>query len=70
MVLIVNAEVPLVLPEGVTDAGFRLQVTPLTPESHVIATALLNPFSAATVTVEVAEPPAATVVGDAAVAET
>ena len=69
VVLIVNVEVPLVVPEGATDAGLRLHVTPLTPESQVMATALLNPPRAATVTVEVAEPPADTVGGDTAVAE-
>ena len=69
VVLIVKVEVGLVPPEGVTDAGLRLQVTPLTPEAQVSATALLNPFRAAMVTVDIAEFPGATVPGEAAVAE-
>lgn len=69
VVLTVSREVGLVPPEGVTAAGLRLQVTPLTPEAQVSATALLNPFRAATVTVDVAEFPGTTVPGEAAVAE-
>jgi hypothetical protein len=68
-VLIVKVLVGFALPEGVTDAGLRLQVTPLTAEEQVSATPLLNPFRAATVTVDVAEFPGATVPGAAAVAE-
>jgi hypothetical protein len=68
VVFIVKLEVELVLPEGVTDVGLRLHVIPLL-EEHVSATALLNPPTAVTVTVEVAEPPGATVAGEAALAE-
>ena len=57
------------VPEGVTDVGLRVQVTPLTTEEQVSATALLNPFTGAMVTVEVAELPGATVAGVVAVAE-
>lgn len=53
----VKVEVGLVPFEGVTDVGLKLQLTALTPELQVSATPLLNPFSAATVTVEVAEFP-------------
>ena len=69
VVLIVKVEVRLVPPEGVTDAGLRPQVTLLAPETQVSATALLNPFRAAMVTVDVAEFPGATVAGEVAVAE-
>lgn len=68
VVLIVRVEVVLLLPEGVTSDGLRAQVTPLIPEEQMRATALWNPFSAAMLTVEVAELPAATVEGDAVVA--
>ena len=67
--MMVKVEVGLVLLEGVTDVGVRLHVTVVTPELQVSATALLNPFSGAMVTVEVAELPGATVAGDAVVAE-
>lgn len=68
VVVIVKVEVGLVVPDGVSEAGLGLQVSPLT-EEQVSATALLKPFNAATVTVEVAEPPGATVAGEVAVAE-
>jgi hypothetical protein len=64
----VKVDVALV-PEGVTDVGLRVQVTLLTKEEQVSATALLNPFTDAMVTVEVAEVPGATVAGVVAVAE-
>ena len=69
VVSMVKVEVGLLLLEGATEVGLRLHVTALTPELQVSATALLKPFRAATVTVEVAEPPGATVAGDAGAAE-
>lgn len=69
VVLIVRIEVTPVLPEDVTDFGLRLQVTPATAELHVSATTLLNPLSDAMLIVDVAELPAATVVGDVPAAE-
>lgn len=69
VVLMVRVEVGLVLPDGVNDVGLRLHVTPLVTEEQVSATALLKPFNAPTVTVEVVELPGATVAGEAAVAE-
>jgi hypothetical protein len=68
-VVIVKLDMGLELPEGMTEVGLRLQVTPLPPGSQVSATALLKPFNAAMVTVEVAEFPGGTVAGEAGVAE-
>jgi hypothetical protein len=65
----VKIDVALMLPEGITDAGLSVQFMPLTTAEQVSATALLNPFTGAMLTLEVAEPPGATVAGDAAVAE-
>ena len=67
-VSMVKVDVALV-PERVTDVGLRMQVTPLTADEQVSATTLLNPFTGAMVTVEVAEKPGATVAGDVAEAE-
>jgi hypothetical protein len=62
-------DVGLKVLEGVTELKLRLQVIPGTPVEQASATALLNPFNDVTVTVEVAEPPATTVDGDAGEAE-
>jgi len=58
-----------VTPEGVTEVGLRLHVTPLATEENVSATPLLNPLIGEIFTVEVAEPPGATVNGDGVSAE-
>jgi hypothetical protein len=68
--LMVNVEVALELPDGVTAPGFREQVRPLRLGTmQARDTALLNPSTAATLTVEVAEFPGATVAGEGAAAE-
>lgn len=68
--LMVKVEGALELPDGVTELGFRKQVRPLRLGTvQARDTALLNPPTAATLTVEVEEFPGATDAGDGAVAE-
>jgi hypothetical protein len=65
----VNVEVSLELPEGVSELGFKLQVMALLPEVQERATALLNPSKPVMLTVEVAELPGSIVRGEAFEAE-
>jgi hypothetical protein len=67
--LMVSVDVALADPEGVTDPGARLQLSPLTLEAQVNITALSNPFNGAMLTVEVADPPTAKLDGEAVVAD-
>jgi hypothetical protein len=65
-VVTVNVDVP-----AVTEVGLRLHVGEFAPAgetAQVRATVPLNPLTAATVTVEVAEPPAFTELGERAAA--
>ena len=59
--VVVTLSVEFVLPGGVTDVGFRVQVVPAGQPETVRATKLLNPLSAVTVTVELPEPPCVSV---------
>lgn len=65
-VLTVSCEVP----EPVMDKGLNEQALALGSPVQERETALLNPFAGLRVTVEVAEPPAVTTVGESAEAET
>lgn len=68
--MIVNVAGALELPEGVTELGLREQVRPLRLATvQARDTALLNALTAATLTVDVAEFPGATVAGDGELAE-
>ena len=66
-VVIVSDDLPELL---AMEAGLNAQVTPLGSPAHDSATAPLNPKVGATVTVDLAEFPAVTGLGDNAVART